>query len=66
MAVRLTDGGSPLPGSSGDYTWAGLFGTYFFVDPKERLIGVFMSQSPGGRSYYTQLFRNLVYASLVR
>ncbi len=66
VAVRLTDGGSPLPGSSGDYTWAGLFGTYFFVDPKERLIGVFMSQSPGGRSYYTQLFRNLVYASLVR
>ena len=64
FAVRLEDGGNPLPGSKGDYFWAGLFGTYFFVDPKERLIGVFMTQSPGGRTYYAQLFRNAVYASL--
>jgi len=66
VAVRLADGGSPLMGSSGDYSWAGLFGTYFFVDPKERLIGIFLSQSPGGRAYYAQLFRQMVYASLVR
>ncbi|GAA5334470.1 MULTISPECIES: serine hydrolase domain-containing protein [Thermus] len=64
VAVRLEDGGSPLPGSKGDYFWAGLFGTYFFVDPRERLIGVFMMQNPGGRTYYAGLFRNAVYASL--
>ncbi len=64
VAVRLAEGGSPLPGSRGDYNWGGLFGTSFFVDPKERLIGIWMMQNPGGRSYYAQLFRNAVYASL--
>lgn len=64
VAVRLSEGGSPLPGSAGDYFWAGLFGTYFFVDPKERLVGIYMMQNPGGRTYYAQLFRNAVYASL--
>ncbi|MDW8018277.1 MAG: serine hydrolase domain-containing protein [Thermus sp.] len=64
VAVRLADGGSPLPGSAGDYNWGGLFGTSFFVDPKERLIGIWMMQNPGGRAYYAQLFRHAVYASL--
>ncbi|WP_051906202.1 serine hydrolase domain-containing protein [Thermus tengchongensis] len=64
VAVRLADGGSPLPGTAGDYYWGGLFGTYFFVDPKEKLIGVWMMQNPGGRTYYAQLFRSAVYASL--
>jgi CubicO group peptidase (beta-lactamase class C family) len=28
----------------GTYAWAGAFGTYFWVDPKNELIGVFMTQ----------------------
>jgi CubicO group peptidase (beta-lactamase class C family) len=32
------------PSGVGSYSWAGAFGTYFWVDPKNDLIGIFMSQ----------------------
>ncbi|MGH7172214.1 MAG: serine hydrolase domain-containing protein [Gemmataceae bacterium] len=32
------------PASTGTYSWSGLFNTYFWVDPKKELIGVFMTQ----------------------
>ncbi len=32
-----------LLGSSGEYGWAGSCSTYFWIDPKEELIGIFMS-----------------------
>lgn len=32
------------PASVGSYSWAGAFGTYFWIDPKNELIGVFMTQ----------------------
>jgi CubicO group peptidase (beta-lactamase class C family) len=61
FAVRLETGISPLAGSKGDYTWAGAYGTYFWVDPKEELVAVFMSAAPGEiRLYYRALMRNLV------
>ena len=31
-------------GSPGMYWWAGIFNTYFFVDPKEEMIGILMTQ----------------------
>lgn len=43
----LTDKGKEQgkdPASVGTYSWAGAFGTYFWVDPKNELIGVFMTQ----------------------
>ncbi len=41
----LTDmGEAGLPGSLGSYGWGGIFFTYFWVDPKEELIGIFMTQ----------------------
>ncbi len=50
-----------MPGSAGEYMWAGYGGTYFFVDPKEELIGIYMSQAPGAtRQYYRRLFKQLV------
>ena len=58
FAVRRERGLSFAPGSVGDYNWAGLGGTYFWVDSKERLIGVFMAQAPGQRLYYRQLFKS--------
>jgi CubicO group peptidase (beta-lactamase class C family) len=64
FAVRLADGVSPIEGSAGDYNWAGLGGTYFWVDPKERLVAVWMMQAPGPRNYYRELFRNLVYGAM--
>jgi CubicO group peptidase (beta-lactamase class C family) len=32
------------PAGVGTYMWAGAFGTYFWIDPKNQLIGVFMTQ----------------------
>jgi CubicO group peptidase (beta-lactamase class C family) len=36
---------SPLPGSKGDYYWTGIYGTSFWIDPKEQLIAIMMNQT---------------------
>ena len=64
FAVRLADGLGTSPGSAGQYYWGGIAGTVFWVDPREELIAVLLTQAPGQREYYRALFRNLVYASL--
>ncbi|MFN0317352.1 MAG: serine hydrolase domain-containing protein [Burkholderiales bacterium] len=61
FAVRQGAGVAQVPGSAGEYMWAGFAGTYFYVDPKEELIGIYMSQAPGAtRQYYRRLFKQLV------
>lgn len=65
FAVRLAAGVAPIPGSAGDCYWSGVGGTYFWIDPAERLIAILMMQAPNQRQYYRQLFRNLVYQALV-
>ncbi|WP_374442663.1 serine hydrolase domain-containing protein [Stella sp.] len=65
FAVRLGAGVAPIPGSAGDCYWSGVGGTYFWIDPAERLIAILMLQAPSQRQYYRQLFRNLVYQALV-
>lgn len=66
FAVRQGAGISQVPGSAGEYMWAGYGGTYFFVDPKEELVAVYMSQAPGkSRQYYRRLFKQLVMQSIV-
>ena len=44
--VRLDEGMGYAPGSKGDAMWAGAWGTSFWVDPKEGLVGILMSQAP--------------------
>lgn len=63
VAVRLVTGEAPLPGTPGDYHWGGLGGTFFWVDPKERLIAIWMMQAPGQRDHYRSLFKQMVYAA---
>jgi CubicO group peptidase (beta-lactamase class C family) len=63
FAVRVTPGEASSPGSVGDYFWGGLYGTTFFVDPKERLIGILMMQRPNYAKYSRQ-FRTGVYSAL--
>jgi CubicO group peptidase (beta-lactamase class C family) len=65
FAVRTDAGVSPAAGSVGDYAWGGAGGTYFWVDPKERMFVVFMMQSPSKRAQYRPLLRNMVYAAIV-
>jgi CubicO group peptidase (beta-lactamase class C family) len=65
FAVRAGAGQSSYPGSAGEYNWAGFGGTCFWIDPKERLIAIWMMQSPQTRVYYRNLYRDLVYGALV-
>lgn len=65
FAVRLTVGQAPDPGSVGDYFWGGSAGTIFWVDPKEDLSVVFMTQRFGdASSHYQRVMRTLVYQAL--
>lgn len=64
FAVRTSIGGAFTPGSVGDFNWSGLGGTYFWIDPVEDLIAIWMMQAPEQRAHYRQLFRNLVYGAL--
>lgn len=66
FATRIKAGESPVPGSVGDYSWIGLFGTYFWIDPKEDMIAVWMSQQVGRRAIYRTVLRDTVYGALVR
>jgi len=65
FAVRTHPGRSPLPGSVGDYSWTGVTGTYFWIDPQQQLIAVLMMQAPLQRMHYRYLMRTLVYQSIV-
>ena len=65
FAIRQEAGIAPIAGSKGDYTWGGAYGTYFWVDPKEQLVAVFMSAAPGEiRVHYRSLLRSLVLQSI--
>jgi len=65
FAVRTDPGRNPVPGSVGDFSWAGITGTYFWVDPKEKLIAVLMMQVPQGTNVpYWRQTRTLVYQAL--
>jgi CubicO group peptidase (beta-lactamase class C family) len=65
VAVRLADGQASTPGSTGDYNWGGLGGTYFWVDPRERLVGIWMMQAPNQRTYYRGIYRDMVYGAMM-
>jgi CubicO group peptidase (beta-lactamase class C family) len=52
FAVRVDAGRNPEPGSVGDFSWAGVTGTFFWVDPKEKLVAVLMVQSPQAQNSF--------------
>jgi CubicO group peptidase (beta-lactamase class C family) len=67
FAVRTSAGRNPVPGSVGDFSWAGITGTYFWVDPKESLITVSMVQIPQAALVpYWRQTRTLVYQTLTK
>jgi CubicO group peptidase (beta-lactamase class C family) len=63
--VRLDEGMGYAPGSKGDAMWAGAWGTSFWVDPKEGLVGILMTQAPSKRIDTRMLMKNLVYGAMV-
>src|SRR5260370_6839914 len=46
FAIRSNPEFSILPGAVGSFNWSGLWGTYFWIDPVEKLIAVQMIQVP--------------------
>ncbi len=65
FAVRTHTGMNDMPGTVGEYLWGGAQGTWFWIDPKEKLIAIFMSQRAGdARIYYRRLVKSLVAQTL--
>jgi CubicO group peptidase (beta-lactamase class C family) len=65
VAVRRGAGIAGTMSSPGEFHWAGSTGTYFWVDPREELVVVFMAHAPGAiRYYHRQLLHALVLQAL--
>lgn len=67
FAVRKETGLNWVTGSAGEYRWGGAAGTAFWIDPKEQMVVVWMTQGQPGprRGEDRDLFRQLVQAALV-
>jgi len=65
FGVRTQTGLSSIPGSPGDYSWAGALGTFFWIDPQEKLIAIKMMQAPNQRLHYRYLMRQYVYQAIM-
>lgn len=54
-----------IPGSNGDYFWGGAASTFFWIDPEEDLIAIFMTQlMPSSTWPVRRELRTLVYSAL--
>ena len=65
FAVMLDVSKTNLLGSNGNIWWGGAFNTHFFIDPKEKLISIFMTQLNPYTNYYHDKMKQLVYQAIV-
>jgi Beta-lactamase class C and other penicillin binding proteins len=64
--VRTSVGDAALPGSLGEYGWAGNAGTLFWIDPKEQLIAIYMVQVDDRvRIMLRNQFRTMVQSAII-
>ena len=64
--VLVDSARSTLPGAPGIYRWSGYVGTYFWIDPVNRLVAMVWTQfSPGGRYPLEDDFQKLVYGAMI-
>lgn len=64
FGVRTDLSDSKISGSEGIFHWSGAFNTYFFVDPKEDMVAVLMTQSWPYNNFYAQKMRQLIYSAI--
>nr|WP_249817012.1 MULTISPECIES: serine hydrolase domain-containing protein [unclassified Bradyrhizobium] len=50
----------------GEYRWDGVGGTFFFIDPKDDLFGIFMVQTPSQRGRIQLALKTLIYQAMGR
>jgi CubicO group peptidase (beta-lactamase class C family) len=64
FAITLDIARAMIPGSAGDFSWGGAASTYFWIDPREELIVVFMTQLLPSVTYpIRRQLRTLVYSA---
>ncbi len=63
FGVRTEAGVSPVMGSVGEYNWGGAGGTYYFADPQEKMVVIYMMQSPKYRVPLRTQLRSMVYGA---
>ena len=64
FAVTVDSARTLLPGSVGDFSWGGMASTYFWIDPREDLIVIFMTQLMPSATYpIRRELRTLVYSA---
>ncbi len=64
FSVTLDTARTMIPGSIGDFAWGGAASTYFWIDPREELVTVFMTQLMPSTTYTIRReLRTLVYSS---
>lgn len=65
FATTVAQPATLIPGSTGDFFWGGAAGTFFWVDPREDLIGLFLTQVLPSSAYPVRReLRTLVYSAI--
>ncbi len=65
VAVTVDPPAAMIPGSVGEFSWGGLASTAFWVDPREELIVVFMTQLVPSTLYnIRRQLRTLIYSAI--
>ncbi|CAG2152898.1 hypothetical protein LMG31506_04698 [Cupriavidus yeoncheonensis] len=65
FATTVTPESTLIPGSAGDFFWGGAASTFFWVDPQEELIGLFLTQLLPSSAYpVRRQLRTLVYSAI--
>ena len=65
FATTLSPSRTLIPGSAGDFFWGGAASTFFWVDPQEDLIGLFLTQLLPSSAYpMRRQLRTLVYSAV--
>jgi CubicO group peptidase (beta-lactamase class C family) len=66
FAVTLNPASTLIQGTAGDYSWGGMASTYFWIDPREELIVIFMTQLMPSSTYpLRRELRTLVYSAFI-
>lgn len=65
FAVMTDVAESKLLGSEGIFYWAGAYNTHFFIDPKEKMISIFMTQEAHFNFVYHDKMRQMVYQAII-
>jgi CubicO group peptidase (beta-lactamase class C family) len=64
FGVRLDLADPKTLGTVEQFSWSGAYNTYFFIDPKENLVGILMMQFAPYTGSYNLMFRQLVYQAI--